>query len=139
MWARIEGDRVAEVTDIDPEGRFHPSLVWVECQQGVKPGWTFDGENFEPPTQDQSDDFVPNQVTRAQGKAALIMAGLWDDVVAYVDAINDPQEKALALVGLNDTTHWNRTSPLLAAIAAAIGLTEKRLDDLFIEAAKINL
>lgn len=30
MWARIDGDRVAEITDIDPAGRFHPSIEWVE-------------------------------------------------------------------------------------------------------------
>lgn len=28
-WARIESGRVAESTDIDPEGRFHPSIEWI--------------------------------------------------------------------------------------------------------------
>ena len=30
MWARIEENRVLEITDIDPSGRFHPSIVWVQ-------------------------------------------------------------------------------------------------------------
>ena len=30
-WARIQDDMVMEVTDIDPAGRFHSDLVWVEC------------------------------------------------------------------------------------------------------------
>lgn len=30
-WARIENETVMELTDVDPSGRFHPSLVWVAC------------------------------------------------------------------------------------------------------------
>ncbi len=82
---------------------------------------------------------VPHQVTRAQGKAALITAGLWPDVLAYVEAMTDPTEKALAEVALNDTTHWQRTSPFLNAAAAALGLSDEQLDDLFRRAAEIEL
>lgn len=41
-WARIENTTVAEVTDIDPEGRFHPSLIWVACPDNTVSGmrWT---------------------------------------------------------------------------------------------------
>lgn len=82
---------------------------------------------------------VPQSVSRAQGKAALIQAGLWSAVVAYVDAMTDPTEKALAEVALNDTTEWLRTSPFLNAAATALGLTETQLDDLFRMAATIQL
>lgn len=83
--------------------------------------------------------YVPQQVTRAQGKAALITAGLWGNVESYVDGIEDATEKALALVALNDTTHWQRTSPFLNAAAVALGLTSEQLDDLFRQAAEIEL
>lgn len=83
--------------------------------------------------------YVPQQVTRAQGKAALIQSGMWQDVLDYVDSITDPQEKSLALVALNDTTHWQRTSPFLNGAATALGLTEQQLDDLFVQAAEIEL
>jgi len=43
MWARIENGAVAEITAIDPAGRFHPSLHWEPCGVEVLPGWTFDG------------------------------------------------------------------------------------------------
>ena len=99
--------------------------------------WLDDGNEPHPATEPEIP--VPHQVTRAQGKAALIVAGLWDDVLAYVEAIDDPQEKLLALVALNDTTHWNRDSPMLNTAAAALGLTEQQLDDLFIQAATIEL
>lgn len=49
MWARIVNYRVAEVTDLSPEGRFHPSLTWVDCSPQVKPGWRYDGEQCMPP------------------------------------------------------------------------------------------
>lgn len=49
MWALIQNGTVSEVTDIDPAGRFHPSLVWVEFGADVKLGWTYDGGEFSPP------------------------------------------------------------------------------------------
>lgn len=50
-WARINGDRVAEITDIDPAGRFHPSIQWVEFdgRKGVNIGDIYvDGEFSSP-------------------------------------------------------------------------------------------
>ncbi|WP_368640497.1 hypothetical protein ABRZ04_04580 [Castellaniella ginsengisoli] len=82
---------------------------------------------------------IPRSVTRAQGKAALITAGLWVGVVAFVDAIEDPTEQALARVALDDTAEWRRDSPFLATAAAALGLSETQLDDLFVTAAAIIL
>lgn len=49
MWARIENGTVAEITDIDPVGRFHPSLEWVRCGEDVLPGWAYDGQSFVEP------------------------------------------------------------------------------------------
>lgn len=49
MWARIENGTVAEITEIDPVGRFHPSLEWAECGTDVLPGWAYDGQSFVEP------------------------------------------------------------------------------------------
>lgn len=83
--------------------------------------------------------YVPQQVTNAQGAAALIQAGLWGDVLDYVDAMTDPTEKALAEVALHRTTHWTRTSPFLNAAATALGMSSEDLDNLFIQASEIEL
>lgn len=48
MWARIEENLVMELTDTDPEGRFHPSLIWVECPADTQQGYIYDGEYFTP-------------------------------------------------------------------------------------------
>ena len=82
---------------------------------------------------------VPQQITRAQGKAALIMQGLWGAVLDYVAAIQDPIQRALAEVALNDTLTWERSSPFLNAAAAGLCLTGEQLDALFIQAAGIAL
>ena len=82
---------------------------------------------------------VPESVTRAQGKAALITAGLWPGVLSFVAAIPDPIERALAEVALHDTQEWRRDSPFFNTAATALGLTGEQLDALFLAASKIEL
>lgn len=82
---------------------------------------------------------VPKEVSRAQGKSALIQCGLWPSVLTYADSIEDDTQRALADVALNDTTHWQRSSPFLNAAATALGLTNAELDELFIQASKVEL
>lgn len=132
----IHGDNIpADAVEITAEQ--HAALL-----QGQSEGKQIVGdENGYPVLQDPppAPPYVPQQVTSAQGKAALITAGLWDAVESYVDSITDPTEKALALVALNDTTHWNRSSPFLNGAATALGLSSEDLDNLFIQAAEIEL
>lgn len=82
---------------------------------------------------------VPASVSRAQGKLALIQAGLWPQVQAFVAGIEDATQRALAEVALNDTTEWRRASTFLAQCAQALGLSERQLDDLFTAAAEVQL
>ena len=82
---------------------------------------------------------VPQVVSRAQVKVALIQAGLWAQVLSFVAAIDDPLQKAVAEVALNDTSEWRRDSPFLAQAGAALGLTAEQLDDLFVAAAQVTL
>ncbi len=46
MWALIEDNLVQEITSIDPSGRFHPDLTWIECDENVLPGYQYDGSDF---------------------------------------------------------------------------------------------
>lgn len=82
---------------------------------------------------------VLQTITRAQGKAALIHADLWEPVLAYVAEIEDSKGRALAEVALHDTLEWRRTSPFLNAAASALGLTPDQLDALFIQASAVEL
>ena len=82
---------------------------------------------------------VPQQITRAQGKAVLIMQGHWQAVLDYVASIQDPTQRALADVALNDTLTWERSSSFLNAVANGLGMTDEQLDALFIQAGGIAL
>ncbi|WP_353229222.1 phage tail assembly chaperone [Pseudomonas qingdaonensis] len=48
MWALVVGDKVIEVTPIDPVGRFHPALNWLPCAADVVPGFRLGDKGFEP-------------------------------------------------------------------------------------------
>ena len=48
-WARIENGTVMEITDIDPNGRFHPDLIWVECPEEVGQRWSYSDGIFTAP------------------------------------------------------------------------------------------
>ena len=63
MWARIENDRVAEITDIDPLGRFHPSIEWVECNVAVEVGHYYSDGKFSKPTSEPQPVLYPRFTT----------------------------------------------------------------------------
>lgn len=75
---------------------------------------------------------VPQAILRAQGKLALIQAGMWPAVLAYVESIEDATERAVALVAINDRETWVRDDPFLMSMAAGLGLNDEQVDDLFL-------
>lgn len=76
---------------------------------------------------------VPDVVSRFQARAALLQAGLLS-VAETAIASGDPiQQLAWA-----DAQEFRRASPTVAAIGAALGLSEGDIDDLFIAAAAIE-
>ena len=99
----------------------------------------FPGAELLPESAPVQTPVAPQSVSRAQGKLALIQAGLWPAAIAFVDGITDPAQKAYAEVALNDTQEWRRDSPFLASAAAALDLSEAQLDALFITANELQL
>lgn len=65
MWARIDNGMVVETIATHPSGRFHPSLVWIECSEEVMPGWQYDGKSFSP---------IPERATSSEELCALVDA-----------------------------------------------------------------
>ena len=76
---------------------------------------------------------VPACVTAFQARAALLAAGLLDDVEAAVAAAD-----RLTQTAWEYALAFERTSPTIATLAAALGRTDQQLDDLFREAATIS-
>ena len=77
---------------------------------------------------------VPQVVSRAQLKLALIRAGLWPRLLECVAGIADDDERAAAEVALHDATEYRRDSVFLTTAAAALGLDDEQLDALFVAA-----
>ncbi len=114
--------------------RFDPpagtSLVKVTGQAG--PGWTYISGAFVPPDPPKAP--VPSEVSRFQALAALTNAGLY---VAAQTAVNGSSDPLIKLAWDNAQT-FERSSPTIAALAAALGLTDAQVDDLFRAASLIK-
>jgi len=80
---------------------------------------------------------VPQTVTRRQARHALLLAGLLDNVQPAIDSIADPVQRSMAQIEWDDSQQFERKRPLLIALAAALGLGEEALDNLFIQAAQL--
>lgn len=77
---------------------------------------------------------VPASVSRFRALAALHAAGLLDQVEAVVSTL-DP----LAQLAWDEAATYRRDSPILLAVARQIGLTVQQVDDLFRQAAALQL
>jgi hypothetical protein len=75
---------------------------------------------------------IPSSVSPAQARLALHGAGLLTRVEAIVAAADVPTQ-----IAWNNASIIERTSPTVAALAGALGLTDAQLDDLFTAAAGI--
>lgn len=78
-------------------------------------------------------DPVPDQVSDLQARLALIASGRLAAVEAAV-AQSDDATKAWYDRALT----WRRDSPMIAALAPAVGLSEGQIDDLFRVAAAMK-
>lgn len=74
---------------------------------------------------------VPQEVEADQMRLALLDAGLLQDAIDYVAASNDEELR----IKFEYRGKWSRDSTAIAAYAAARGLTEEQVDELFIRAA----
>lgn len=79
---------------------------------------------------------LPKLVTMRQARLALLAAGLLDDVNAALAAAPGT-EGAAARIEWEYSNIIDRDSPLVAAFAAALALTEAQLDALFAQAATL--
>lgn len=134
MWALIRDGVVSEITNLDPSGRFHPSLVWIACTADVRPGWSFDGAAFTPPVAPAIP--VPASITMRQARRCLYDRGLIDQVDAAIAALPEP-ERTHAQIDWERSSAVERYRGLVLLVAQGLGLTDAQLDELFIEAAQL--
>lgn len=83
MWALVENNVVIELTDVDPEGRYHPDMPWVKSSDTVKLGFIYTGSSFVAPPSPSEAELVGAALglrDRLLGVSALRIAPLQDAV-----------------------------------------------------------
>lgn len=112
--------------------------------QGMRARWILGAWQFEAVSVEPDPEPVPESieawrartaVSRFQAKAALQLAGMFDQVEALMA---NPAADPLARLAWADAQEFRRMSPTVLAMAAPLGLTELQLDDLFRHALTIQ-
>lgn len=96
--------------------------------------WEDQGGKILPP--DPPPVYIPQEVSAGQAYAALMAAGLYDEVEAWAA---HPDTNVLHRLAFQKGTTFRRDSPALNAGAASLGWSDQMLDQLFIAADKIQL
>lgn len=102
--------------------------IFKPNEQGIPT--LYDREPERPP--------VPGYVTMYQARAALIMAGLDDDVESAINGLPDGSEKKLTRTAWEYAQVVERHSTFTLSLATALGLTSNQVDDLFIAASQVQ-
>lgn len=121
----IPGGAVDVEPPVVPDGKFaHWAGGWVfgDIPQPDEP---------EAPAQPEIPR-VPQVVTRRQALLALLAAGKLDAVELQIQ--NTPRAVQIAWEAAGT---FERTNPIIAALAPQVGLTESEIDALFVEAGKL--
>lgn len=79
---------------------------------------------------------VPAEIDPLRALLVLDAAGLSG---AYESWASDPARTFAERAFINKATTWRRDDPVLIVGAAAIGLSEQQIDELFIASVKINI
>ncbi len=145
VWREPDGVETVEVDGVSMEmprlvarAGYHVDLVWhgspetapdVSAFIATTAGaWSYS----DAPAAGLSEP-VPSSVSRFQARAALREAGLLEPIEAAVAAADDLTREAWA-----SAIAFERMSPTIATLAAALGLSSAQVDDLFRRAAMIR-
>ena len=79
---------------------------------------------------------VPPSVSARKAKRALLEAGVYDEVVAFLGSLPEPQRTAADIDWVSSTT-FDRDNYMVAAIGQGLGWDSQRLDELFVAAERI--
>jgi len=107
---------------------------WIADDGNARIGGSWDGSAFHPPPPPAV--VVPASVTMRQARLALLGAGKLAEVDAAIDMLPSPQKDA-ARIEWEYAAVVERTSPLIATLGPALGLSEAALDALFVQAATL--
>ncbi len=109
---------------------FLPNLIDASLGGGigdrVESGVIIHQQRFDP---------VPQSITPFQAKAAILNNGL---MPAVTTLMADPSTPAITSLAWEEASEFRRDSPTISAMAAALGLNDAQIDQMFIDGAKIT-
>lgn len=111
MWAIILSDKVIELTDIDPEGRYHPSLISKSAPPHARVGMTYDNGGFYWVQESQE---ILESREKAWRDAELVRAD------EELNKVQDSDPKAKGTV-----SEWREYRKLLRGLPEATGFPNK--------------
>lgn len=92
--------------------------------------WLFIGE------EEKKMEEIPQSLTARQARLALHNSGRLVDVPAAIAGLPEP-DKTTAGIEWEYATHIERNNPFVSVLAGALQLTDKQVDQLFIEGVKL--
>jgi len=93
-------------------------------------------EGNEPEPFEELPEPIPSVVTMRQARLALLGAGLLGSVADAIAALPSPQKEA-ATIEWEYSQEVHRNRAFVTTLAAALGLTDEQMDELFLAASKL--
>ena len=102
---------------------------WIQSDTAAIGDLYADGAFAKPPTQQTP---VPDEVTNAQAREALIRSGISiASVNSAIQAITNPVEREVAFVQWEYRDKIRRNAELVRSMGVALNLSDSQIDDLF--------
>lgn len=119
----------------------HSDPVILPPAQPVRGGVVV--QQVAPPTPEQIAAVVislscPASLPHWRVRRILIKHNLHDTVLAYINAIVDPDLKSTTLCAWEGGADVARRGPTVLGAKVALGLTDRQIDDMFLEGAKLE-
>lgn len=130
-WARIENFRAMEFVVEDPDGRYHPDLIWAPCGEDVDYGWAATKADeiwsFSPYVPTDAESSASNsallqrytQLATAQKSALTNRIGVINDGIELGEAT--PAEIAELPVRQAQLIEWKRYALYLGRVTSQEG------------------
>ena len=119
-------------------------IIEINCQTGETTEREMTAEEIAQMEQMQAEmeafeNKVPEKITKLQLKIQLVKMGFDLQIIENaINALPEPQ-RIIAMLAWTEATNFYRSNEMIAIVGQMFNLTEKQIDELFIEAEKIRL